>query len=225
MIIPVKLKWAESVCRQINEQWPPETKLYFLQCISVTWHLKYWGHFQQHKSQLCPESSFLDKVSCVQRCIASRESDECQCNAKGLSLQVKDGVGTAAQLRSSPVKARTHVQKLQFCATLLCATYSVDWFAVLDSTENFSVSGMGRCSFQSGKASSCPDTDFLPSFNLNSAARSTNGSADVKRRKLFTWLNILFVWLPDLRNHSASLQEMFYMQYQPKTKAGIGVQI
>lgn len=161
----------------------------------------------------------------MQRWIASRESDECQCKAKGLSLRVKDGVGTAAQRRSSPVKARTHVQKSQFCATLLHATYSADWFAVLDSTENFSVSGMGRCSFQSGKPLSCPDIHFLPSFNLNSAACSTNVSADVKRWKIFTWLNILFVWLPELRNHSASLQEMFYMQYQPKTKAGIGVQI
>lgn len=181
--------------------------------------------FWQHKSQLCPESSFLDKVSYVQRWIASRESDECQCNAKGLSLQVKDGVGTAAQQRSSPVKARTHAGKSQFCATLLHATYSVDWYVVLDSTEKLSVSGMGRRSFQPGKPLSCPDIDFLPSFNLNSAACSTNVSADAKRWKIFTWLNILFVWLPDWRNHSASLQEMFYMHYQPKTKAGIGVQI
>lgn len=67
----------------------------------------------------------------TQRCTTDRESDEGPCKAKGLSLHGKDGVGTAAQQRSSSVKARTHAWKsvysqrkrYQICAILLQDTW------------------------------------------------------------------------------------------------------
>lgn len=43
------------------------------------------------------------------KCTTAGESDEGQCNAKGLSLHGNAGAGTAVQQRSSSVKARAHV--------------------------------------------------------------------------------------------------------------------
>lgn len=66
----------------------------------------------------------------TQRYINDRESDEGQCNAKGLSLHGKDGVGTAPQQRSSSVKARTHVSQVTSTERLL--NFLQHWCMVLD---------------------------------------------------------------------------------------------
>lgn len=53
------------------------------------------------------------------RYIADREAEEGQCNASGLSLHGKDGVGTAVPRRSSSVKARTHASQATATERLL----------------------------------------------------------------------------------------------------------